>query len=583
MVKIIIVGAGISGLSCALELINRGYEVEIYESTSTFGGQAKSVETNTCYIPYAWRIWSNYYYNFLELTSNIPYKNGTTIRDNLVPIPNYSHELKGGIGRQVAGGLTLDIKKFPSKWSYLRLVLKLVQAFTFSDERLRKNDITFFDYIDPKDQATINFIDELVGPILGMEARKTTLFCVIKGWQVTYMSESRDNNFEKLQIYVANGPYSEVLFNPWAEHLISKGVIIHKNTRVTGINYDKNTNKIISMSTDTKGTVYGDDFVLCIDQSAVNKLLRHNDDLMRDPMIKNSTKLREYGNNLWFGMVLYFSEKFLPEIGTGCTQDQPWKVVLENFSASWKPEFIKQCGVAEIVQVSVLDLVLGTNGKYLRDCSVEEAVQETLLQLQRSDLMKNLKTETGKNAFETLCGYDVWPDWVNDENGKIINKSGQYKLSINSKCWENMPDNTTSIDNLFFGSVIVKADAPMVSMEFACTNGRSAAQVISKKYGTEPVKVLEHKGYFPTLMEPLRGMDKILYKSGLNINIFQVIATLLIFIFLVICVMIFIYIKKYLINRSKIHIFDVIVMLIIFIILVICVSMFIHIKKYLVN
>ena len=114
MVKIIVVGAGISGLSCALELNKRGYEVEIYESSTTFGGQAKSVETNTCYVPYVWRIWSNYYYNFLEVTSSIPYKNGT-IRDNLVPIPKYSHEIQGGIGRQVAGGTTLDIKKFPSK------------------------------------------------------------------------------------------------------------------------------------------------------------------------------------------------------------------------------------------------------------------------------------------------------------------------------------------------------------------------------------------------------------------------------------------------------------------------------------
>ena len=162
------------------------------------------------------------------------------------------------------------------------------------------------------------------------------------------MSQSLDNKFENPEIYVANGPYSEVIFNPWVEYLISKGVIIHKNTMVTWLNYDKNMNKIISISTDTKGTVYGDDFVLCIDQTSVNKLLRKNDDLMKDSMIKNSTKLMEHGNNLWFGMVLYFSEKFLPGIGTGCTHDQPWKVVLENFSASWKPEFIKHCGVAEI-------------------------------------------------------------------------------------------------------------------------------------------------------------------------------------------------------------------------------------------
>jgi|TARA_B100001059_G_C17837171_1_gene589038 hypothetical protein len=516
--KIVIVGAGISGLSCALELVERGYKVELYEASSTFGGQAKSVKTNTCYVPYAWRVWTNFYYNFLEIVSRVPYRDGT-VRDNLVPLPNYSHELQKGAGRQVAGGETLDIKNFPSKASFLRLIMKIANSMVFSDERLQENDITFYDYMDPQDQATINWVDEFVGPILGMEARKATLFTVVKGWQVTYMSASLSNNFEQSDIYVANGPYSEVLFNPWVKHLMKQGVVIYPSTRVTSLNYDADCNKILSMNTDTQGRVYGDDFVLCIDQTSLNKLLVKNSDLMNIPMLKRSTKLMKYGNNLWFGMVLYFSEKFSPEIGTGCTQDQPWKIVLENFSASWRPEFVNKCGVAEIVQVTVLDLVPGLNGKVLHDCSVEEAVDETLKQLSQSKLMKTLRTKTGKSAWDTLVGFDIWPDWVNNEDGKIINRVGQYKLSINPHCWKNMPNIKTPVHNLYIGSVIAKADAPMVSMEFACTNGRSAANAICEKYGSKPVKVLQHKGYLPKLLAPLRGTEAMLYNLGIKCNV----------------------------------------------------------------
>jgi hypothetical protein len=541
MTKIVIVGAGISGLSCALELIERGFIVELYEASSTFGGQAKSVVTNTCYVPYAWRIWSNFYYNFLQITSRIPYGDGGgSIRDNLVPIPRYSHELQGGVGRQVAGGRTLDIKNFPSKTSFLRLVLKLANAMVFSDERLQENDITFYDYMDPQDQATINFLDEFVGPILGMEARKATLFTVIKGVEVTYMSPSYANRYKQCQIYVANGPYSEVLFNPWVKYLQTQGVVVHTNTYVTSLNYDIDKNKITSIDTDTQGRIVGDDFVLCIDQTAIHRLLVQNTDLMNIPILERSTKLREHGNMLWFGMVLYFSEKFSPKIGTGCAQDQPWKIVLENFSASWRPEFIRECGVAEIVQVSAMNLVPGLYGKMLQECSVEEATKEVLLQLQQSKLMMTLKTESGKPAFNSLCGYDVWPDWVNNEQGKITNKIDQYKLSINSHCWKNMPDIETPVDNLYIGSVIAKADKPMVSMEFACTNGRSAARAISEKYGSEPVNVIEHKGFLPRLLAPIRSTDRFLYNKGIKCNMIVVVVIWLTAI-VILCLTLFIF------------------------------------------
>lgn len=549
MTRVIVIGGGISGLSCAFDLINSGYEVEIYEAGSVFGGQATSVKTETCYVPYAWRIWTNFYYNFLDITKRIPYGD-KTVRDNLVELPHYTHEMINSMGRQIAGGGTLEAKRFPSRKSYNRLIYRLAHAFMFSDERLKEDDITFFDYMDPQDQATIDWIDEFTGPIVGMEARKVTLYAVIKGWEITYMSASITNGFSPANIKVANGPYNEVLFEPWIKYLEEKGVEVNRCTKVTNINYLEHEQKIISIDTTKRSNIVADEFVICLDQTSVNKLLGKNKELMKIPEIEKSTQLYKYGNQMYFGMVLHFSEEFETPIGTGCTPDQPWKVVIENYSASWMEEYIKKCGVAEIVQASCLDHVPGLLGKKLRDCSVEEAVHETITQLKNSDLMKTLRTKSGKLAFDTFVGYDIWPDWVNGPDGKITNRRGQYKLSINPGCWEHMPNTRTPISNLYFGSVIAKGDTPFVSMEMACSNGRTAASAIIKKHNGKEPYVYPHKGFLPYVRAPVKAVDHVLYSAGIKANMYIVTAIILLII-LIVLIFVIVKIIKYFMQRSK--------------------------------
>ena len=43
--KVIIIGAGIGGLSTALRLLHNGYEVEIYEKDKSIGGRVNLIET----------------------------------------------------------------------------------------------------------------------------------------------------------------------------------------------------------------------------------------------------------------------------------------------------------------------------------------------------------------------------------------------------------------------------------------------------------------------------------------------------------------------------------------------------------
>ena len=45
--KVIIIGAGIGGLSTALRLLKNGYEVEILEKNQTIGGRVNIIETDS--------------------------------------------------------------------------------------------------------------------------------------------------------------------------------------------------------------------------------------------------------------------------------------------------------------------------------------------------------------------------------------------------------------------------------------------------------------------------------------------------------------------------------------------------------
>ena len=50
MKKVIILGGGVAGMSAAHELIERGFEVEVYERNPSYmGGKARSIDYNHDY------------------------------------------------------------------------------------------------------------------------------------------------------------------------------------------------------------------------------------------------------------------------------------------------------------------------------------------------------------------------------------------------------------------------------------------------------------------------------------------------------------------------------------------------------
>jgi cytochrome b involved in lipid metabolism len=75
-----IFGAGIAGLTCALELVEKGFNITIYEKDNLPGGMAKSKRINDG-IPseHSWRGVAPFYYNFFNLLKRIPINTIDTI------------------------------------------------------------------------------------------------------------------------------------------------------------------------------------------------------------------------------------------------------------------------------------------------------------------------------------------------------------------------------------------------------------------------------------------------------------------------------------------------------------------------
>lgn len=70
-----IFGGGIAGMTVAHELIEKGFDVIVYEKDDALGGMAKSKRNNDIPSEHSWRGYADFYYNALEIMKRIPIKN----------------------------------------------------------------------------------------------------------------------------------------------------------------------------------------------------------------------------------------------------------------------------------------------------------------------------------------------------------------------------------------------------------------------------------------------------------------------------------------------------------------------------
>ena len=527
---IIIFGGGISGLTIAHELIEKGFRVKLFEKDKVLGGMARSRrEINGIPSEHSWRGYAPFYKNFFNIARRIPVDKDKSVYDNLsLPIEFYL--------------LRDRISTYKPKLNILDYIVIFYYSlkYLFSNERrynyykikllpLLKNKLSENGY-----DFLIEFI---LGPGLGMEKKDGSYAHFFKVLmlqtfnQKKYVHKHIFNGHEYYHYargnwHVMNQPTSEAWFNSWRKYLIDEGVEIYLNTELIKINYHNNriTSCIVNNGYRNEEVV-GDEYVLCINPFEAEKIFRRSNMNFlynQHKLINKNTISNQISFRIGFNKKINFPAKNIAFTMTD-----------SEFNITWYPQEKYWPGIKLDNKNVIKSLWSGTilvaykKGKLYDKFAIrlnkQEFMNEIVYQILRSKSLQKLIYENNRFYLKKkdIVYTEIWYEW------KVINNI----LVPDNKKWVNniynqefRPLQKTSFQNLYLGGAHTKTTIDIWSMEGAVESGKEISNYISKKYNKGNVIKYEHNDSI--YLQPFKFMDDILYKLRIP-NIVDIILTLL--------------------------------------------------------
>ena len=582
MTKVIIAGGGVAGMSAAHELIERGFEVHVYEQQPVYvGGKARSTDVpHTATggrkpLPgeHGFRFFPGFYKHVTDTMKRIPFagnKNG--VYDNLVAtnrvvmgregmndiislvnFPKSLADLKviGKVLKDANTGLTADdIESFMDKiW---QLMTSCYERRLQDYERL-----AWWEYTDA-DNHSEAYNEFFVGGITRtLVAAKPRLVSTRTGGdillQLIFQMANPFTNTDR----VLNGPTNEAWLYPWRDYLIKKGVKYHHKHKLKEVHCTPGSSGIKSAITgitvaDEKGSeslVKGDYYIMAVPVEVMAPLL--NDDIIKaDNQLLGMKTLAD--DVQWMtGMQFYLKEDIRIARGHMMVINSPWAVTAISQPQFWDRIKMTEYGNGEVKGIISVDISdwgqTGYNGKAAKDCTKQEIMEEVWCQLSLG-LRDNNKPLLSADMV-VACNLDrdinYTPATAEDEKMDVsklkdcdpsiltgfrplqvagLNKEDfktvdkEPLLVNNTRTWDLRPEAYCNIPNLFFASDYVRTHTDLATMEGANEAARRAVNVIIERSGSTAAKCEIWNLHEPWLLWPFRWYDKRRFDKGLPWN-----------------------------------------------------------------
>ena len=540
--RIVILGGGIAGLSAAHELIERGFNVEVYEALSIPGGKARSMGVRGSAAPgpngmrkelpgeHGFRFFPRFYQHVTDTMARIPLPGNRSVADNLVDTTRIQ------ICRFDRRPIEMPTR-CPRNWGDVRVVLDDAGRLYGGDFGLSHEEIAFF-------------VSRVWQIITSCHERRVTEYEKIPWWEFID-AESHSEDYKKLlghgitrslvaakadrastktigDIFVQlifdiatpgnssdrvlNGPTNDVWINPWLDFLTKKGVRYHTGSKVKAVEY--RDGRIRAVTVEQAGTstrVEGDYFVFALPIEDIIPLLTP-EIIAAEPQFAHFTALDD-ATEWMTGLQIYLTEDVKLAHGHTIYVDSPWALTSISQPQFWRDVDLSEYGdgkVKGIISVDISDWdAKGLNGKSAKECTPEEVKAEVWEQLKRS-------LNYGDHVMlkdEHLHAWTLDPSVKLSATEEDLNEEPLLVNLVNT--WALRPEATTRIPNMFLASDYVCTHTDLATMESANEAARRAVNGILKACGSSAPACTLWPLHEPEIFAPWRALDKVRYEQGL--------------------------------------------------------------------
>lgn len=536
--KVAIFGGGVAGLSAAHELINRGFEVEIYEASNVTGGKARSVgvpgsgKDGRKDLPgeHGFRFFPRFYKHIVATMAEIPLldKKGY-VSDNLTEtdrirlaqfdkpsvimparFPRSLKELKLILDQGLGGNLGL------TKQDKDDFAMKLWQLITSCNAR-RLNEyerISWWEFMDADKHSTAYqtiLVKGLTRTLVAARAEKAStktggdIFIQLI-FDIARPGISSDR--------ILNGPTNEAWIDPWMDFLTKKGVKFFYNSPLKNFNCNKQniTSAVITNEGQDK-TIKADHYLAAMPVEVMANIVDANL-LSLDPTLQSIKTLSQEVS--WMnGSQFYLTEDIQICKGHTIYIDTPWALTSISQKQFWPNVDLSKYGDGKVKGILSIDISdWDTPGilykKPAKECSKTEIIKEIWEQLKKSLNVNGEIVLQDSHLHEWYIDSDIEFD---------IPKKNKEPLLVNTvNSWELRPFAYTRIPNLFLASDYVKTYTDLATMEGANEAARRAVNCIIDSSGSKACKCEVWNLHEPWIFTLFRWRDNRRYAKGLPWN-----------------------------------------------------------------
>jgi len=547
--RVVVLGAGVGGLTAAHELAERGYDVTVYERMNAFGGKARSIPKPNSGIEqrqdlpgeHGFRFFPGFYRHVVDTMQRIPFHKTENVAGNLVGatqsmLARFDHPpLVGIVG-------------FPRTWAEWKMLFHMitesngvslgdnlhflrclwVMASSCTDRVNKEYDwIPYWTFIDAEHRSLA--YQQLLGQgltrsLVAMQAELSstrtiaTVFC-----QMIYPMLDPTRHDDRLLC----APTDIAWIFPWVSYLMTLGVKYQLGRLIYAFEAYDDAPRLKTITVDQSGTktllAHGVDFDYAISAIPVDgmttilKFAAGKQFLAKAPGLAGVMQLQ----TRWMNGVQFYLEHDVPLVnGHILYVSTPWALTAISQVQFWTQFELTTSGdgckrgllSVDISEWNAPGILIK---KKACDCTHEEIAMEVWAQLKRSHNVNGQKVlpeelpeyfmddcinldRVDPYAKSQLAGYkNPYGDHVNLEP-LFINTVGSHRFR---------PKADFGFDNFFLASDYVRTYTDLATMEGANEAARRAVNALLERDGSSAPRARVWPLHQPWYMRPWQALD----------------------------------------------------------------------------